>query len=142
MRPLSVRRHTSQSGFKGFWNQGSAQPRSMQLWIVRGLILAPSSSKRGSFPPGWSSPRLSQRVCACVGLTFLGVDRLVHCVVRSASSLLSTICAHRSPHHVADTKKEILAVPAPEYSGLCPSLTQVFDLVHSNFGLFFDGEAC
>jgi hypothetical protein len=36
----------------GFLNQGSAQPCSMQLRIVRVLYFCPCSSNSGSFQPG------------------------------------------------------------------------------------------
>ena len=59
--PALVSRHTSQSGLSGLENHGSAQPRLMQLTMVRFLIFVPSSSNSGSFPPGWLSPLESQR---------------------------------------------------------------------------------
>ena len=59
--PALVSRHTSQSGLSGLENHGSAQPRLMQLTMVRFLIFVPSSSNSGSFPPGWLRPLESQR---------------------------------------------------------------------------------
>ena len=59
--PAFVSRHTSQSGLSGLENHGSAQPRLMQLRMVRFLILLPSSSNSGSFPPGSLRPLESQR---------------------------------------------------------------------------------
>ena len=59
--PALVSRHTSQSGLSGLENHGSAQPRLMQLTMVRSLIFVPSSSNSGSFPPGWLRPLESQR---------------------------------------------------------------------------------
>ena len=92
-----MRRHTSQSGFRGFRNQGSAQPRSTQLWIVRGRIFAPSSSKRGSFPPGWFSPRPSQRICMFVGTTVLREGGSIESLTDFLARLLSTIFVHPHP---------------------------------------------
>src|SRR4051812_34534853 len=51
-RPSSVRRQTSQSTFSGLPNQGSAQPCAMQALTSAGCTCCPSSSNRGSLPPG------------------------------------------------------------------------------------------
>src|SRR5579883_1654672 len=59
-RPLGVSLQTSQSGFSGLENHGSAQPCSMQDLIVRASTCWPYSSKSGNLPPGWSRPRRSQ----------------------------------------------------------------------------------
>ncbi len=70
--PALVSRHTSQSGLSGLENHGSAQPRLMQLTMVRFLILVPSSSNSGSFPPGWLRPLESQRFWVWVSGGFSG----------------------------------------------------------------------
>ena len=48
---------TSQSGFSGLLNHGSAQPRSRQTRTTSGAIAWPSRSNSGSLPPAWASPR-------------------------------------------------------------------------------------
>ena len=56
-RPASVSLQTSQSGFSGLLNQGSAQPLSRQACTTSGAIAWPSRSNSGSLPPAWVKPR-------------------------------------------------------------------------------------
>ena len=67
-RPKCVSLQTTQSDFRGFSNQGSAQPRRTQLLTVLLVNLWPASSNMGNFPPGCVRPRFSQRSCTEVGL--------------------------------------------------------------------------
>ena len=56
-RPTSVSLQTSQSGFSGLLNQGSAQPHSKQRRTTAASTAWPSRSNNGSLPPGWVSAR-------------------------------------------------------------------------------------
>ena len=66
-RPASVSRQTSQSGLIGLGIQGSAQPSRTQALMVCALKVWPSLSNKGSFPPGWPTPRLSHWRCTTEG---------------------------------------------------------------------------
>ena len=56
-RPAGVSLHTSQSGFSGLLNHGSAQPCSRQRRTIAAATAWPSRSNNGNLPPGWVSPR-------------------------------------------------------------------------------------
>ena len=58
---------TSQSGFSGLLNHGSAQPRSRQRRTMAAATSWPSRSNSGSLPPGWVSPRRRYRISGRVG---------------------------------------------------------------------------
>jgi DHA1 family tetracycline resistance protein-like MFS transporter len=51
-RPRSVSLQTSQSGFSGLLNHGSAQPRARQWRTSPGSTVCPSRSNNGNLPPG------------------------------------------------------------------------------------------
>lgn len=71
--PAGVNRQTSQSFLIGLANQGRAQPRSTQDRMVRMSISCPSSSNKGSLPPGSFNPRIRYLTCAHVGFE-LGLE--------------------------------------------------------------------